>query len=335
MGTPCREPIAILGAGSWGTALALYLSRQCQATRLWTQDAARVATMNSDRANARYLPGQVFPVALKVTATLSEAIEGCQDILVALPSAGFRDVLLALQPLIKPTTRIMWVTKGLDQQTGELLHDIAKHILGSSRAYAILSGPSFAREVAAGLPTAVVIASENPEFAQALSDRFNSQLLRIYVSSDIIGVEIGGTVKNIIAIATGIADGMQLGANARSALITRGLAEMSRLGLAVGGQYETFTGLAGLGDLVLTCTDDQSRNRRFGLALGRGKTPALAETEIGQVIEGKRNTEIVAKLAQKLVVDMPITETVLAILQEKFTVQEAMQNLLARSPKAE
>lgn len=329
------NPIAILGAGSWGTALALYLARLGQPVRLWTQDETRVKTMISERANNRYLPGHVFPDSLKVTHDLKTAIQDCEDILVAVPSAGFRDLLLKLQPIIKPKVKIVWVTKGLDQETGELLHAVAQRILGGQRAYAIISGPSFAREVAVGLPTAVVVASDDTDFATSLTERFNSQLLRVYFSTDVTGVEVGGIVKNIIAIATGISDGMKLGANARSALITRGLAEITRLGLAIGGQYETFTGLAGVGDLVLTCTDDQSRNRRFGLALGIGKTPADAEQEIGQVIEGKRNTEIVAGLAKKLLVEMPITETVLAILQEKITPKEAIHHLLSRAPKME
>jgi glycerol-3-phosphate dehydrogenase (NAD(P)+) len=330
-----HKPIAVLGAGSWGTALALYLARLGQTVWLWTHEPTRVATMNADRANNRYLPGYPFPENLHVTHDLNEAVQNDYDILIAVPSAGFRDILFALKPLLHSATRIAWATKGLDPETGELLHDMLQETLGKDCISAILSGPSFAREVAAGLPTAVVVASNNLAFANDIMQRFNSPLFRVYRSKDMTGVEVGGVVKNVLAIAAGISDGMQLGANARSALITRGLAEMTRLGQAAGGQYETFTGLAGLGDLVLTCTDDLSRNRRFGLALGRGKSINEAEREIGQVIEGKRNAELLVALAKKLNVEMPISETVWEILQGNLTVQAAMQQLLSRSPKSE
>jgi glycerol-3-phosphate dehydrogenase (NAD(P)+) len=334
MKKPGSPPIAILGAGSWGTALALYLARQHQEVRLWTTDKTRIETMQAERANNRYLPGHPFPSSLHLIHDLKLAIADECDILIAVPSAGFRYLLNLLKPIIQPNTRILWVTKGMDAQSGELLNTLAETILGK-RPYAILSGPSFATEVAAGLPTAVVIASNDAIFANDLSKRFNSQLLRIYLSTDIKGVEVGGAVKNVIAIATGIADGMQLGANARSALITRGLAEITRLGMALNGQYDTFTGLAGVGDLVLTCTDNQSRNRRFGLALGSGKSVLDAEKSIGQVIEGKDNAKLVAELAKKLNIEMPITTTVNAILQNQITIKEALQNLLSRTPKSE
>jgi glycerol-3-phosphate dehydrogenase (NAD(P)+) len=330
-----HQPIAILGAGSWGTALALYLARLGQEVRLWTQQESRAEILRADQANNRYLPGYSFPPTLSVTSDLQTALSGECDVLLAVPSAAYQQLLMDLQPLLAKNARLISVTKGLDEEKGDLLSTVAAKILGAQHGYAVLSGPSFAREVAAGLPTAVVIATHDANFANDLSTRFNSPLLRVYLSTDVIGVEVGGAVKNVIAIATGIADGMGLGANARSALITRGLAEITRLGLALGGHYETFTGLAGLGDLVLTCTDDQSRNRRFGLALGRGKTPAEAESEIGQVIEGKRNTEIIEHLAHTLIVDMPITATVLPVLQGKITIREAMQTLLSRAPKNE
>lgn len=335
MDKPNNQAIAILGAGSWGTALALYLARRGQAVRLWTHDAERIAIMKADRANKVYLPGFSFPDNISLTNHLAEATQESSDILIAVPSAGFRDILLTLQAVLDAPGRIVWVTKGLDPQTGQLLHEVTKNILGAKQTLAVLSGPSFAREVAAGLPTAVVVASEQADFANDLMQRFNSSSLRVYLSTDVTGVEVGGIVKNVLAIATGIADGMALGANARSALITRGLAEMIRLGLALGGQYETFTGLTGVGDLVLTCTDNQSRNRRFGLALGQGKTIVEAEREIGQVIEGKRNAELVVQLAHRSKVEMPIAETVLAILQGTTTLQNAMKDLLSRAPKAE
>jgi glycerol-3-phosphate dehydrogenase (NAD(P)+) len=329
---PCK-PITVLGAGSWGTALALYLARLDHTVRLWTHDAAHAQSMKTARLNTKYLTQHAFPDSLQVTSDLSAAIADNYDILIAVPSAAFRATLTALKPLINATTRIFWATKGLDLDTGELLHDIAKEVLGAEHPFAVLSGPSFATEVAEGLPTAVVIASTNLKFAEDLMCCFNSQLFRVYLSTDITGVEIGGAVKNVLAIAAGITDGMQLGANARSALITRGLAEMIRLGTALGGKQETFIGLAGIGDLVLTCTDNLSRNRRFGLALGNGKTIAEAEKEIGQVIEGKRNAELVLLLAKKVGVEMPITETVWKVLQEKITISAALQNLMSRASK--
>jgi glycerol-3-phosphate dehydrogenase (NAD(P)+) len=329
-----RKPIAILGAGSWGTALALYLANCGQTVRLWTHEPSHSTAMQTERVNNRFLPGYAFPDSLHIMSHLSECYADECDILIAVPSSGFRDVLFALKKHIDVALPISWATKGLDPE-GMLLHEVAQEILGTQRAYAILSGPSFAHEVAKGLPTAVVIASQQATYANNLMTRFNSASFRVYLSTDIIGVEVGGVVKNVLAIATGISDGMRLGANARSALITRGLAEMIRLGTALGGQADTLNGLAGLGDLVLTCTDDQSRNRRFGLALGRGQTISAAEHAIGQVIEGKHNTELVVALAQKHGVSMPIAETVWEVLQEKISLPQAIQNLLSRATKVE
>lgn len=335
MNTPNPQPITILGAGSWGTALALYLSRSGQSVRLWAHDRDSILTLQKERTNRRYLPDFTFPDALEPIVDLKTALSNSRDILIAVPSSAFHDVLIQLKPLLQPEARILWATKGLDPETGQLLHDVAIEVLGKNHAYAVISGPSFAREVAAGLPTAVVVASDNTTFANDLVTRFNSPLFRVYSSQDMIGVETGGIVKNVLAIATGISDGMQFGANARSALITRGLAEMTRLGIAMGGHSETFIGLSGIGDLVLTCTDNQSRNRRFGLALGLGKDPDEAEREIGQVIEGKRNAELIVQLAQKYSVEMPIVDAVWAILNGEQTPVEAMHHLLSREPKKE
>lgn len=330
-----HSPIAILGAGSWGTALALHLARSGQEVRLWSYDPQHINTMAIERVNNRYLPDCEFPDLIDPIADLAEALHNVNDILIAVPSVGFRDLLLALKPLLSSPKRIVWATKGMDCESKQLLHDLALNILGPQHAYAVLSGPSYAREVAIGLPTAVVIASTDATFAKDLVKRFNNQLFRIYLSTDVTGVEICGVVKNVLAIAIGISDGMGFGTNARSALITRGLAEMTRLGIALGGKQETFVGLAGMGDLVLTCTDNQSRNRRFGLALGQGKTTAEAEQEIKQVVEGKRNAAIVIDLAKKYHVEMPISEMVLSILQGKVSLQEAMQQLLSREIKSE
>jgi len=325
-----NAPIAVLGAGSWGTALALYLSRRGQAVRLWTIETDHAGIMQKERTNNRYMPGFEFPPSLIPQPDLAETLHQVNDILIAVPSVGFRDTLLLLKPLIHASTRILWVTKGLNDETGQLLHEVAAEILGTQRSYAVLAGPSFAREVAAGLPTAVTIASNDETFTKDLITRFNSPIFRVYFSQDIVGVEVGSVVKNVLAIATGISDGMGFGANARCALITRGLSEMQRLGSALGAHPETFMGLAGVGDLVLTCTDDQSRNRRFGLALGRGEKKQEAANAIDQVIEGKRNAELVIQLARTHHIDMPICEMVWNVVDEKLTPQKAVENLLSR-----
>lgn len=330
-----QPPIAILGAGSWGTALALNLSRAEQAVRLWSYAKTDIIAMQETRVNKRYMPGYIFPSSLQPVVDLAEAISGVRDILIAVPSGAFRDLLNSLKPFLTKSTRLVWVTKGLDPMTGQLLHDVAVEVLGEQHTYAILAGPSFAGEVAQGLPTAVVAASEDAEFIKDIVLRFNSPIFRVYSSSDVIGVEIGGIVKNILAIAVGISDGMKMGANARSALITRGLAEIMRLGSALGGHQETFMGLTGLGDLVLTCTDNQSRNRRFGIALAQNKKPAEIERELGQVVEGKRNAELVVQLAKRFNVEMPITEGVWEILRGNLGPADAMRILLSREPKAE
>lgn len=324
-----EKSIALLGAGSWGTALALYLARRHQVVRMYSVEAKEIEAMLADQENRRFMPGHKLPSTIQPTVDLELAVKDVDDIIIVVPSVGFRDVLDALKKYIHPRTRIVCATKGLDTNTGDLLSDICQQVLGDTHPFAVLSGPSFAREVAAGLPAAVVIASKNKLLREALFKRFDSDIFRIDLSDDVIGVEIGGVVKNVIAIATGIVDGLALGANARSAIITRGLAEIIRLGEALGGQLKTFIGLAGLGDLILTCSDDQSRNRRLGLAIGRGKTVSEAEREIGQVVEGKRNAELVAILAKKHHIQMPIVETVWAILQDQAEPKKAIIQLLA------
>lgn len=329
MKTASNKPIAILGAGSWGTALALHLSRLGQEVRLWSIETDHIETMMQERTNNLFLPGIPFPPSLQPTPNLQEALAGISDILIAVPSVGFRDTLQTIRPFLTEKERFVSATKGLDLESGQLLHDVCFEILGNRYSYAVLSGPSFAKEVAKGLPTAVVIASKDVIFANDLLARFNDVKFRIFLSKDIIGVEISAIVKNVIAIACGISDGMEFGTNARCALITLGLSEMIRLGIAIGGEYETFNGLAGVGDLVLTCSDNQSRNRRYGLALGQGKSTAIAEKEIGQVLEGKRNAELVIQLAKKLRIEMPISEMVWNVLQNKTNAKEAMEYLLS------
>ncbi|HSW71236.1 MAG TPA: NAD(P)H-dependent glycerol-3-phosphate dehydrogenase [Gammaproteobacteria bacterium] len=329
MATHTDKPIAILGAGAWGTALALYLSRRGQAVYLWSIETPQVEMMQRERTNNQYLPGYPFPETLHPETELATALTQAEDILLAVPSVGFREVLLKLKPLLTPAHRFLSATKGMDMETGQLLHQTFDELIGSRYPYAVISGPSFAKEVAAGLPTAVVIASRNQKLAEEFSKRFNSPLFRIDLSEDIIGVEIGGVVKNVLAIAAGISDGMKLGANARSTLITRGLNEMITLGKALSADNKTFEGLSGLGDLILTCTDDLSRNRRFGLALGQNMPKEQAEREIGQVVEGKRNAELLIQLAHRYSIKMKICEAVHYILQGKALAKEAMQDILA------
>lgn len=322
-----REPILVIGAGSWGTALALHLARAKQLVKLWSIESDHMEEMINEHVNRRYFPKHPFPSSLKPINNLNDAMENIHDIVIAVPSVGFRDTLNLLKPLMHSDIRIVWATKGVDLETGQLLHEVIKEILGENHSYAVLSGPSFASEVADGLPTAVMIASHHATFANDLVARFHHDLFRVELSADFVGVEVGSVIKNVFAIATGISDGLGFGTNARSAIITRGFAEMIALGMALGAKIETLTGLAGLGDLVLTCTDDQSRNRRFGLLLGKGLDVTTAEKEIGQVVEGKRNAELVMQLAERKKISVPITQMISEIIQGTLTASEAMRKL--------
>ncbi len=330
-----RAPIAVLGAGSWGTALAIQLARNGNPTRLWGHDPDEMAPLVAGGVNHRYLPDARFPAALEATADLAAAIEGVRDVLVVVPSHAFAETLSRLAGLLHDRARLAWATKGLEPESGRLLSDLAAERLPGVTALAVLSGPTFAREVAAGLPTAITVASNRKAFADALCRRLHAETFRTYTSRDLVGVQLGGAVKNVLAIAAGIADGLGFGANARAALITRGLAEMLRLGRALGARRDTFMGLAGLGDLVLTCTDDQSRNRRFGLALGRGVPAARALAEIGQVVEGRGTAVEVRRLARRHAVEMPIVEQAYRVLWEGREPRDAVHALLARTPKPE
>lgn len=321
-------PVALYGAGAWGTALAFQLARQQVPVRLWTNEAPHAAQMIAEGCNSLFLPGFPFSPLIQPTGDFAWTLEQARYVLVAVPSNGFRSVLEQLAPRLPKGMGVLWATKGLDP-SGELLHEVAISLLGNDRPLAVLSGPSFAREVALRLPTAVVIATRFPDFGEQIAKDFNSPAFHTFPCTDLVGAGIGNVVKNVLAIATGISDGMNFGANARSALITWGLEEMSKLGAALGAQPETFTGLAGIGDLVLTATDDQSRNRRFGLAIGKGEPPDLAEKNIGQVVEGKHNARQLSALAKRCQVVMPITETVWAVLQGEISAKEAMQKLLA------
>jgi glycerol-3-phosphate dehydrogenase (NAD(P)+) len=334
MQSPRAEPMAVIGAGSWGTALAILLAREGHPTQLWGRDAAQLGAMRTARRNLRYLPDAPFPESLQVSADLAQALQGARDALIAVPSHAFRATLERIRPLLAPHTRIAWATKGFEIDSGLLPHQVVREVLGATPG-AVLSGPTFAKEVGAGLPTAMTIASRDEQFAKDLAHRLSGSSFRAYTQTDIMGVEVGGAVKNVIAIGSGIADGMGFGANTRVALITRGLAEMMRLGVKLGAQRETFMGLAGLGDLVLTCTDDQSRNRRFGMALGRGEMPAQAQSAIHQVVEGVSAARAVYDVAQRLQVDMPICREIYGIMYENKPVRAAVQALMGREVRSE
>lgn len=325
--------ITVLGAGSWGTALATHLALNRQHVRLWGRDAEQISEMKKNRVNAAYLPNFILPDNLEFFADLETALKESTDILITVPSHAFRATLLAIKNYCTPQ-RLVWAVKGLDPQSHQLLHEVCQEIFPGI-SMAVLAGPSFAKEVIAGMPTAVAIATPDKKFLNDLIHYFHSKRFRVYGNDDIVGVEISGAMKNVLAIAIGMADGLGFGANARSALITRGLAEMLRLGLTLGGKQETFIGLAGLGDLVLTCTDNQSRNRRFGLALGEGKTKEEALAMIGQVTEGFNTAVEIFHLAQKNKIEVPICEQVYKVLHENLSAWDAVENLLAREPKNE
>lgn len=323
--------ITVLGAGAWGTAIAVSLSARHEVL-LWGRDAGQCRAIAAARRNERYLPEIALPAQLAVEADFGAAVCAAELVLVATPTAALRDMLARLAPQQKPA---VWLCKGFEPQSAELPHQIAARVLAPGTAYGVLSGPSFALEVARGLPTALTLASADAGFSQATARALHGPRLRIYFSSDITGVEIGGAVKNVMAIATGIADGLGLGANARAALITRGLAEITRLGVKLGGRPETFTGLTGAGDLILTCTGELSRNRRVGLGLAQGKKLDDILHELGHVAEGVYTAAAVEKRALQLGIDMPITRSVCAVLFGGVSPREAVEQLLARDPKGE
>ncbi len=330
-----RPDIAILGAGSWGSALAMLLGRNGARVRLWGHLREEMEQLERDGENQHFLPGIPFPPEVTFTADLSQAISGADEVLLVVPSHAFRHVLEQVQPLLDTDTSLSWATKGLDPHSGKLLHQVARELLGEQHPIAVISGPSFAGEVARGLPTAVTIASSSPRHGQRLAGYLHSDTFRPYTSDDLTGLEVGGAAKNVMAIAAGISDGLGYGANARAALITRGLAEVMRLGLALGGKQETFMGLGGMGDLVLTCTDDQSRNRRMGLALARGLSIDQALKEIGQEVEGVMTAQEIRSRAQALGVEMPITEQTWKVLYQGLAPEAAVRALLERRHRTE
>uniref|UniRef100_A0A450UMY8 Glycerol-3-phosphate dehydrogenase [NAD(P)+] n=1 Tax=Candidatus Kentrum eta TaxID=2126337 RepID=A0A450UMY8_9GAMM len=333
--TPDIRPITVLGAGAWGTALAILFARNKEPTILWSWEPDHARALRAERVNQRFLPDCPFPPLLSIVDDVFHAFSRAQDILLAVPSHAFRGVLEQAAPMFTDNTRIAWATKGFEPGTGRLLHQIVADIAGPGTPTAVLSGPTFAAEVAKGLPTAVTIASEHQEFAKSLAARLHNQRFRVYTSRDIIGVQVGGAVKNVLAIAAGAADGLGFGANTRAALVSRGLAELMRLGVALGGKHETFMGLAGLGDLVLTCTDNQSRNRRLGMVLAQGKSLEEARRLVGEVIEGIDSTQAVTNLARRHDIEMPIAEQVYRALSGQISPLEAVNALTARSAKPE
>jgi glycerol-3-phosphate dehydrogenase (NAD(P)+) len=332
-------PILVVGAGSWGTALAILLARNGHAVTLWGHNPEHIALLAQQRQNQRFLPGVQFPDNLLLEADLDQALQQSRDILCAVPCKGLRALLKHLAAFVDVGAdagmKFCWACKGLEVGTQKLVDQIVTEELGATVAQAVISGPTFATEVAAGLPGAATVASLDEAFAELWVSRLHGETFRAYSSEDVIGVELGGALKNVIAIAAGMADGLGFGANTRVALITRGLAEIMRLGEAMGARRETFMGLAGIGDLTLTCTDDQSRNRRMGKALAKGLSVAQAEASIGQAVEGIKTAYAAAELAKSQGIELPITEQVVAILQNQCTPTEAVQALLSRQPGKE
>ncbi len=327
--------ISVLGAGSFGTALAIQLARRGAETQLWGRDATRQSEMQQARENKRYLPGCHFPVKLTASSDLQAAVQGVPDLLIATPSHALRSTLEAIKPWLSAGQGIACACKGLEPSTGRLVHEVIEDALGDAYPLAVISGPTFAKELGLGLPTAVTIASRDQAFAEKIVRRLHGDGFRAYWSDDLAGVEIGGAAKNVMAIGVGIADGLGLGANTRAALITRGLAEIMRLAEVLGAKPETLMGLSGMGDLVLTCTDNQSRNRRMGLLLAQGRSVAAAIEEIQQVVEGVKAAPEVRRLAQRHGVEMPITEAVTAVLEGQITPVQAVRALATRPARAE
>ena len=324
--------IAVLGAGAWGTAISVHLAARHTVT-LWARDAAQVVALQNQRQNRRYLPGISLPLSVVVTADLNAALHSATLVLCAVTTAGLRETLLRIKSA-NFNAPVVWLCKGFEREHALLPHQVCAAALPQA-ACGVLSGPSFAEEVARGQPTALTLASADEAFAGATARELHGGSLRVYSSSDVVGVEVAGAVKNVMAIATGICDGLNLGLNARAALMTRGLAEITRLGVALGGRVETFMGLAGVGDLILTCTGDLSRNRRVGLRLAQGKPLAEILAELGHVAEGVYSAREVARVAKTRSIDMPITDAVCRVLDAPHTAAQVARGLLERDPKSE
>jgi len=327
--------VAVLGAGSWGTALAALIARHGHPTVLWGRDADGIEAIEARHENPRYLPGIPLPASLRATTDLAQSLKDADFVLVVVPSHAFAETLRKLAPHRPAHAGVAWATKGFEPGSGRFLHEVAEEVLGPDVPLAVVTGPSFAKEVAQGLPTALTVHGNDAPFAQAVADALHGPAFRAYTGNDMLGAELGGAMKNVLAVATGVADGMALGLNARAGLITRGLNEMLRLNHAIGGKAETLMGLAGLGDLVLTCTGDLSRNRRLGLALGRGQSIEDAVREIGQVVESVQTADEVMRQAERHGIELPISSAVQAVLHGDITPGEGLKLLLSREQKPE
>ena len=329
------KKVAVYGAGSWGTALALQLARNGIDVLLWDFNPEHIALYEKERQNTLYLPDISFPDNLHGTDSIEAMMAHSDDQLIVIPSHGFRDLLKNIKPYLTSSHAIFWATKGLEVGTGKLLHEVLIDELGEEVPYGLVSGPTFALEVAKGLPSAMTAAASTPELAERIASAFQGGNYRVYTSNDVLGVELGGALKNVLAIAAGISDGLGFGANARAAIITRGLAEIMRLAESMGADHDTIMGLSGVGDLVLTCTDNQSRNRRLGLALGQGKNVDEAIAEIGQAVEGAKSSHCIGLLAERTGVEMPICEHVHKVIYAGLSPKDAVKALLGRELKAE
>ena len=327
--------ITVIGAGSWGTALALHFASHGNEVALWTRNPEQVRTLQAERENKRGLPGFPFPESLTVYADLGDALKDSGLVLVVTSVAGLRSSAELLKQYNAGHLPILAACKGFEQDTGLLTFQVLKEVLPDNKKIGVLSGPSFAQELAKQLPCAVVLASENQEWVEELVPQLNTSVMRLYGSTDVIGVAVGGAVKNVMAIATGLSDGLEYGLNARAALVTRGLAEITRLASAMGAQPKTMMGLAGIGDLILTCTGALSRNRRVGLGLAEGKELHQVLVEIGHVSEGVSTIEEVFNTACKYQIDMPITQTLLQLIRKEMTPQQVVERLMERSARFE
>ncbi len=329
------EPILVAGAGSWGTALAIVLARNGGPVRLWGRDPGLLQEIAADGRNQRYLPGIDLPANIEAMAALDAAMADVGDVVIVVPCQALRETARQLVDVAARPLRIAWACKGFEQATAKLPHEVLSEVVSPHSPMAVLSGPTFAREVAKGLPAAITVGTNDKTFAAALVNYFHSASFRLYVSEDLIGVQVGGALKNVIAIAAGITDGLGLGANSRAAIITRGLAEIARFGTALGGRMETFMGLSGMGDLVLSCADDQSRNRQLGLALAAGESLSRAISRIGPVVEGVHTAQIVMTLADSYDVELPICQAVAQILAGDSSPEQAVERLMTRDPARE
>lgn len=328
------EKIAVIGAGSWGTALSVSLSGNGHSVKIWDVDKEHLKELSENRENTRYLPEVKFPDGLQISYTVEEAIAGADIVLFSAPAQHFRSALDGAIPYLKPEMTLVNVAKGIEQKSLKRLSEIAFEKLPNAK-YVVLSGPSHAEEVGRAMPTTLVSASEEKEIAEYIQDVFMSKSLRIYTNSDVIGVELGGALKNIIALGAGISDGMGYGDNAKAALMTRGITEISRLGVKLGADLGTFSGLTGVGDLIVTCTSMHSRNRRCGIMIGEGMMPSEATKKVGMVVEGMYTTEAAYQLAQQVGVEMPITEQIYNVINEKIDAREAVMSLMTRQRKHE